>query len=200
MTPVEATLETGDAGISHDLRIAFAKKAISLENASIVPGDPVENRQSWKIELADGEAYTLVDRGDRLRLTRDEGRAIVAGLWDGPRDVLFVGSFVLLLLFNGLFLDVNISSLHGFYRDRLTRAYLGRADRERGTFESLRSVNLSEICPPGSGAPYHLVNTALNLQASTAREIRSKPNVHSVVDKLSSINEYRRAAKDAAGD
>lgn len=67
-------------------------------------------------------------------------------------------------------LSVNSTGLHRFYRDRLGRAYLGRLDKA-GRFESATGLKLSAICPDGSGAPYHLLNAALNLQASDDLEV-----------------------------
>jgi hypothetical protein len=70
--------------------------------------------------------------------------------------------------------DVNLTSLHGFYRDRLSRAYLFRwaAKSSAGPVLGNDELRLSDIAPEGSRAPYHLVNATLNLQASRTRQGR----------------------------
>lgn len=72
-----------------------------------------------------------------------------------------------------LILDVNSTSMHGFYRDRLSRAYLVGID-EGGTIEPEDDLSLRDICQPGSTAPYHLVNTTLNLQGSKEEGLRGR--------------------------
>ena len=72
----------------------------------------------------------------------------------------------LLFLFNYLFVSVNRISLHGFYRDRLSRTFLIAPSASGPT--SVDPIKLSELGGPESAAPYHLVNTALNLQGSAA--------------------------------
>ena len=63
-------------------------------------------------------------------------------------------------------LDINSTSLHGFYRDRLSRAFLIAPADKRGRVEEEDDLGLEEICQEGSGAPYHLINVALNMQGS----------------------------------
>lgn len=69
-------------------------------------------------------------------------------------------------------IDANSTSLHSFYRDRLSRAYLIR--REDDTVVPEHDLELSRICPDGSGAPYHLINTALNLQGAEDPRLRRR--------------------------
>jgi hypothetical protein len=80
-----------------------------------------------------------------------------------------------LWLFCRLVLDVNQTSIHGLYRDRLASAYLMGLDIE-GDVGIGEDVNLAEICghEAGSTAPYHLVNAALNLQGSKDLSIRDR--------------------------
>jgi hypothetical protein len=68
----------------------------------------------------------------------------------------------------GWMVDPNISSLHKFYRARLVRAYLGASNQNRDTQEITDSaegddVRLADLCNTRYGAPYHLINTTLNL-------------------------------------
>ena len=81
----------------------------------------------------------------------------------------------LLWIFNYFFLNVNRTSLHPFYRDRLSRTFLiHRGDQGMEYVDKLR---LSELGGEGSTAPYHLVNTALNLQGSHDPQLRQRKTV-----------------------
>jgi hypothetical protein len=70
----------------------------------------------------------------------------------------------------GWMADPNSLSMHSFYRARLVRAYLGASNimRAGGRKEITESVEgddllLSELANCRQGAPYHLINTTLNL-------------------------------------
>ena len=80
---------------------------------------------------------------------------------------------ITLLLFNRFFLDMNITSLHGFFRDRLSKAYLFRLDDNNKVRHDDR-IKLSSLNSSGSTAPYQLLNVALNLQASKAVDLRGR--------------------------
>jgi len=63
-----------------------------------------------------------------------------------------------------LFVDINHTSLHGFYRDRLSRAFLVKfagTDSSGGLVHNDEQL-LSELNT--EDAPYHLINAAINLQ------------------------------------
>ena len=83
-----------------------------------------------------------------------------------------LGIAAALAILGNLFIDVNTFSLHGMYRMRLTRAYLGASNfaRHPDPFTNFdREDNLYEQdvphCPKdGEGtAPLHVIGTALNL-------------------------------------
>jgi hypothetical protein len=80
-----------------------------------------------------------------------------------------------LFLFCWLVVDVNRTSIHGLYRDRLASAYLAGID-SKGDIAIEEDINLGEIgChEAGSTAPYHLVNVCLNLQGSIDPNIRDR--------------------------
>ncbi|UCD81501.1 MAG: patatin-like phospholipase family protein [Desulfobacterales bacterium] len=80
---------------------------------------------------------------------------------------------ILIFLFNILVLDVNITSSHGFYRDRLSKAYLFRQN-EDGSISSNDAQKMSELNRDDTTAPYHLINTALNLPGSTDPNLRGR--------------------------
>jgi hypothetical protein len=76
-------------------------------------------------------------------------------------------------LFCWLSVDVNLTSVNGFYRDRLASAYLVGVNTG-GNVDIEEDVNLHQIRQPGSKAPYHLVNVAHNLQGSRDSSIRER--------------------------
>ena len=80
-----------------------------------------------------------------------------------------------LVFYNGLFLNVNASAFHGFYRDRLSQAYLIRRPQADGRQPgSNDGQKLSTLNAPGSAAPYHLINVALNLNGMTEPDMRGR--------------------------
>jgi len=85
-------------------------------------------------------------------------------------DWAFLVTGVGLLAYGAWAVDVNTTALHGFYRDRISQAYLFRPGAGDGaTVDGVLpadTLRLSELAPPGTRAPYHLVNATLNLQAS----------------------------------
>ncbi|MFK7843893.1 MAG: hypothetical protein AB8G77_01235 [Rhodothermales bacterium] len=92
-----------------------------------------------------------------------------------PKAV-FISIFALLLwFFCWLTIDVNLTSIHGLYRDRLASAFLIGKDTE-GDVDIEEDIDLMEICQheAGSTAPYHLINTALNLGGSKDIGIRDR--------------------------
>jgi hypothetical protein len=97
----------------------------------------------------------------------------MAAFW--PK-VIFVSMLaVLVWLFCWLAVDVNLTSIHGLYRDRLASAFLIGADT-RGDVDVEEDLDLGELCchEAGSTAPYHLVNVALNLQGSRDIGVRDR--------------------------
>lgn len=94
-------------------------------------------------------------------------------LWDGPGDSLFLGIGLLLLLIHILWLDVNATAAHGFYRDRLSKAYLIQQRRD-GELTANDEQSLSTLNAAGTAAPYHLINVALNLHGSRDPNVRGR--------------------------
>jgi len=74
-----------------------------------------------------------------------------------------------------LTVDVNLTSIHGLYRDRLASAFLIGKDTE-GDVDIEEDLDLHHLCryEENSVAPYHLINVALNLQASKELRIRDR--------------------------
>lgn len=79
-----------------------------------------------------------------------------------------------LILYSLFFVDVNKTSLHNYYRDRLSKAYLFDRTDEDGK-ETLRHndeqplSNLDTEC-----GPYHLINAALNIRSSKEMNRRGR--------------------------
>jgi hypothetical protein len=68
----------------------------------------------------------------------------------------------------GWLADPNLLSMHGFYKGRLTRAYLGASNNSRRTEEITDAapgddINLTDTWSSALGGPYHLINTTLSL-------------------------------------
>jgi Patatin-like phospholipase len=112
-----------------------------------------------------GDDYMIA--GAKLRLSGERGdQTLVA-------DDIFLVLAILIWLFNLVFFDVNKSSLHSFYRDRLSRLYLFRKKPD-GTPEPNDEQKLSELNAKGSVAPYHIINTTLNLQGEEVVSVRGR--------------------------
>ena len=88
----------------------------------------------------------------------------------------------LLQCYNWMFININRFSLHSFYRDRLSRTFLISGDDDE--IRNIDKVKLSELKGPESTAPYHIINTALNLQGSSNPQLRSRKTVSFILTKL----------------
>ena len=112
-------------------------------------------------------------RLDRDGLSQVERRFTAAVML--PK-VIFV-SLLALVIWLGCWLtvDVNLTSIHGLYRDRLASAFLVGKDT-KGDIDIEDDVDLEDLCryEAGSTAPYHLINVALNLQGSKDPGIRGR--------------------------
>ena len=75
-----------------------------------------------------------------------------------------------------LFLKPNANSLHRLYRDRLSKAFLVKPiARLKNRDEEIPTIDDFELSAlDSSKAPYHLINTALNLQASKSANRRGR--------------------------
>ena len=88
--------------------------------------------------------------------------------------LLLIVFFILTAL--ALLLNANANSLHRLYRDRLSKAFLvkplealSEPDEEIPTLDHFKLTELDSI-----KAPYHLINCALNLQASKSANRRGR--------------------------
>jgi hypothetical protein len=99
------------------------------------------------------------------------GRTAGASSW--LNDYVFIAITFVLFLLNYFFINVNQSSLHSFYRDRLSKLYLLRGDKA-DQVEHYDSLCLSELNQPGSYGPYHIINSTLNLHGSGIESLRGR--------------------------
>lgn len=88
---------------------------------------------------------------------------------------------VVIQIYNWLFMNVNRFSLHPFYRDRLSRTFL--VSPKNGKLQAVDTLKMSELNGSESAAPYHIVNTALNLQGSSNPQLRSRKTVPFILSK-----------------
>lgn len=86
--------------------------------------------------------------------------------------VIYLAGFLALLVLCVAF-KPNAYSLHQFYRDRLSKAFLfDPCPKPNGDLRNLNGLKLSDIAP--SYGPYHIVNAALNIQGSTEANKRGR--------------------------
>ncbi|MCK5432262.1 MAG: hypothetical protein KAJ03_05930 [Gammaproteobacteria bacterium] len=160
------------------VREVFEAQGIDLSDGATIRR---VNEGHWL--MSDPYRYIISRNGHKLKVTPQEtdqaegflGQLetfIPSSLWDDTTDWVFLGVFLILLLY-WLMVDVNMTAAHRFYRDRLSKAYLFRISKD-GTIEHNDKQKLSDLNKEGSSAPYHLINVTLNLQGSTEPSLRGR--------------------------
>jgi len=155
------TLDRGE--ISTEVREDFFQRGISLSTAAQVMSE--EEGGVWIIQDA-GKNY-------RIRALRESLRIENLALWDGKTDLIFFTIWAGLLLLNFFCIDVNATSPHAFYRDRLSHLFLFRVEKD-GTITSNDRQKLSDLNRPGTSAPYQLINATLNIHSSQDPNLRGR--------------------------
>jgi Patatin-like phospholipase len=89
-------------------------------------------------------------------------------------NLYFTLLIAVLFLIASLVIDTNRISLHHFYRDRLSEAYIIKVDQQNKEILSNEPLRISELHEHSNGAPYHLINTTLNVPASKDRYLRGR--------------------------
>jgi len=92
-----------------------------------------------------------------------------------PKAIFVALLAVVIWLGCWLTVDVNLTSAHSLYRDRLASAFLiGTNSKGEVTIED--DIDLDAMCQydAGSTAPYHIINAALNLQGSADASVRDR--------------------------
>ncbi len=131
-----------------------------------VPPAKGEEGERWSVQTR-SRTFVIQEASDRLVIVMNPGDSPILPGW--PLAAL---SLVFLLI-NHLLLDVNLTSPHGFYRDRLSKAFLFQL-AEDNEIQPTDSLKLSELNQPGTAAPYHLINAALNLEGSRRPGLRGR--------------------------
>ena len=97
-----------------------------------------------------------------------------------PADAALVSLVVFAFLGTAVnrVVSVNLFSLHGLYRERLTRAFLGASNLKRHSdaftdFDSADSLLMKQLAKL-PGVPLHIVNTTLNLVGTRRAEWRQR--------------------------
>ena len=75
-----------------------------------------------------------------------------------------------------LLIDLNKISMHHFYRDRLSKAYIIKRDYAKvdDAIESNEELKLKDMHTCMNGAPYHIINATANLPSSRNRWLRGR--------------------------
>ena len=126
---------------------------------------PGVNYRAWSLV-----ALAIVGSGSQVMfLSRFDAESVTFTLfYVGVAEILLAVAAVVGL---GWMSDPNGLSMHAFYKARLVRAYLGASNPDRRGEQVTDAVPgddvlLRNLCNHDRGAPYHLVNTTLNLVAS----------------------------------
>jgi hypothetical protein len=145
--------------------------------------------------------FHLLEWGERLEDARRELAAAAVysshyptlfELAHGARETALRAKAMLLLTlalmlaaFCWITVDVNLTSIHGLYRDRLASAFLVGMDT-KGDVDIENDLDLGDLCryEAGSTAPYHLINVALNLQGSRDIGLRDRRSDFFIFSKL----------------
>ena len=127
---------------------------------------PRLSRPCWHAYGPEGSSWTVyTEAHDRVAVVGDGG-------FESWNELGWLALAALLLLFNRALIDINHTAIHGFYRDRLSRAFLLRPGTSH-TVEHADGQHLHEMNPSGV-APYHLYNVAINLSGSTSAQARDR--------------------------
>ncbi|WP_272227216.1 patatin-like phospholipase family protein [Methylophilus methylotrophus] len=86
-------------------------------------------------------------------------------LYLSPHRVWWFAGALLIVALGSWRIDINVFSLHNFYRNRLTRCYLGAANNARkpNTFTGFDDQDDLPISALRGQRPTHIVNTAVNI-------------------------------------
>lgn len=164
-SPVLADSRGDGSSALADLQSGRVTPALAAELAAM--GVPVAAGAA--VNQAGSGSYTrwLIRSGDQdLIVTRWNGTLRVVNMlsWDGGADTAFLVVGVIGLLYALIFSNANITAAHGFFRDRMSLAFL--MTDQGGALCHCDDLKLSQLNGPDSKAPYHLLNSTLNLQGA----------------------------------
>ena len=104
-------------------------------------------------------------------------------LWSGWYVPTLLVVSLAVFVVAGFILDPNEYSLHGFYRDRLVRSYLGASNADTPAPDSIWNIRTDDlplretaqaVTADKIGAPFHIVNTAVNLFGSKDLRVQQR--------------------------
>jgi len=152
--------------ITPALHSAFARKGGLTDQVRLVESNPdiLDDYQEWKLIDEGRQFYIWTDYG-KLRTDKPVG-------WGDSRDWGFLAAGLVLLFGNLMFININLTSAHTFYRDRLSRAYLVTS-RNGDLLYNDRQL-LSNLGTGKAKGPLHLINAALNLRGSPDAIVRGR--------------------------
>jgi hypothetical protein len=165
---------------------------------------------SWSPNLANFGTETLQFTLHYLAITiswiGDLAATVFGGLYDNwmwddhARNVAGSYGLLSLVIFVGtrLFYDVNATSFHRFYRDRLTMAYLINPWKHTREGRILHNDGQKLSRLNSERSPYHLINTTLNIQQSNAANLRGRNGTFFLFSRNycgSQMTGYRRTAE-----
>jgi len=137
------------------------------------------------------DADCLPDNAEECSVVIDELSLVMGGhaeVVGGHAEWWFYLVGLLLFFLNSAFVSINRISIHGFYRDRLSRTFLIEPDA--GDVRPQDTIKLSNLGGEDSAAPYHLINTSLNLQGSDDPQLRDRKTVPFLLAKLHCGSDY----------
>ncbi len=146
-----------DSGrVTAEVQQAFADK-----NAVVELGAPITARARgayrWWYVTGNGRRWFVAQWRDRVNLVS------LSWFWQARANWLLLGLGLAGLLYAGLFANPNVTSLHGCFRDRMSRTF-SFSVADDGAIVPEDALRLSQLNRAGTAAPYHLFNTAINLQ------------------------------------
>jgi len=124
----------------------------------------------WGANEPDQEVLDFELYGLNLHMFKAQGNTHNNSAWLSDWD--FSLATILLLILNHLCVSVNKSSLHSFFRDRLSRLYLVKEVQKEIVQND--NLKLSELNNLGTYAPYHIINATLNLQGDVTESQRGR--------------------------
>jgi hypothetical protein len=141
------------------------------------------------------------------------GAASGAGATYGDKALTLVGLIATVLgwvLALGWLADPNSLTMHGFYKARLVRAYMGASNEQRSKSKDADITDavpgddllLTQLRNTERGAPYHLIGTMLNLVGGSDLATQARSSDAFLMSKLycgSSRTGYRPTAEYSCG-
>jgi hypothetical protein len=168
ITPAWLASDISPAGILQTLRSAPTMAVVVLAAVLLLSF----SRVTWSIALKSARPVVLLSGASVTALLCVLANSGISSSFGGATVVLAVllwiavlgGSVVAL----GWLADPNLMSLHGFYKARLARAYLGASNTAREQDQITDAVPgddlpLKDLWNHDDGAPYHLINSAISL-------------------------------------